>query len=110
MRPTRTTMVLLRTILNFGGTDNPCKDYDEDGATWRVPNLAELSAMNAAGLITKEKTACCTQFSNQNVRFGFGYNGAKIYCYGDKTNEENLNSRFPIRCVRDVPKGYFPAN
>lgn len=101
----------LRTILNFGGTDNPCKDYHEDGATWRVPNLAELSAMNAVGLITAEKTACCTQFSNQNVRFGFGYNGAKIYCYGDKTNEENLNSRFPIRCVRDVPKGYvFPTN
>lgn len=101
----------LRTILNFGGTDNPCKNYHEDGATWRVPNLAELSAMNAVGLITKEKTACCTQFSNQNVRFGFGYNGAKIYCYGDDTNVENLNSRFPIRCVRDVPKGYvFPTN
>lgn len=101
----------LRTILNFGGTDNPCKDYHEDGATWRVPNLAELSAMNAVGLITIEKTACCTQFSNQNVRFGFGYNGAKIYCYGDETNVENLDSTFPIRCVRDVPKGYaFPAN
>lgn len=101
----------LRTILNFGGTDNPCKNYHEDGATWRVPNLAELSAMNAVGLITAEKTACCTQFSNQNVRFGFGYNGAKIYCYGDDTNVENLNSLFPIRCVRDVPKGYvFPTN
>lgn len=101
----------LKTILNFGGTDNPCKNYREDGATWRVPNLAELSAMNAAGLISVKGTACCTQFSNQNVRFGFGYNGAKIYCYGDDMMNENLDSTFPIRCVRDVPKGYvFPTN
>lgn len=101
----------LRTILNFGGTDNPCKNYREDRATWRVPNLAELSAMNAAGLISVKGTACCTQFSNQNVRFGFGYNGAKIYCYGDDMMNENLDSTFPIRCVRDVPKGYvFPTN
>lgn len=101
----------LRTILNFGGTDNPCKNYHEDGATWRVPNLAELSAMNAVGLITVKGTACCTQFSNQDVRFGFGYNGAKIYCYGDDEINENLYSTFPIRCVRDVPKGYvFPTN
>ena len=104
----------LRTIINSGEADNPCKNYHEDGdngATWRVPNLAELSAMNAAGLITQTGTACRTQFSNQNVRFGYGYNGSRIYCYGDKTDQENLDSTFPIRCVRDVPEGYvFPAN
>lgn len=102
----------LNTIINSGDTDNPCRDYHEkgdNGATWRVPNLAELSAMNAAGLITQAGTACRTQFSNQNVRFGYGFNGSYIYCFGDKVNDENLNSDFPIRCVRDVPEGYvFP--
>lgn len=104
----------LNRIINSGDTDNPCRNYHEtgdNGATWRVPNLAELSAMNAAGLITQTGTACRTQFSNQNVRFGYGYNGSRIYCYGDKTDQENLDSTFPIRCVRDVPEGYvFPAN
>lgn len=106
------TTYKLNTIINSGDTDNPCRDYHEtgdNGATWRVPNLAELSAMNAAGLITQTGTACRTQFSNQNVRFGYGYNGSRIYCYGDNVNNENLGSHFPIRCVRDVPEGYvFP--
>lgn len=106
------TKYKLNTIINSGDTDNPCRNYHETGdnrATWRVPNLAELSAMNAAGLITQKGTACRTQFSNQNVRFGYGFNGSRIYCYGDKVNDENLNSDFPIRCVRDVPEGYvFP--
>lgn len=106
------TTYTLNRIINSGDTDNPCRDYHErgdNGATWRVPNLAELSAMNAAGLITQAGTACRTQFSNQNVRFGYGFNGSRIYCYGDKVDEENLNSYFPIRCVRDVPEGYvFP--
>ena len=106
------TTYTLNRIINSGDTDNPCRNYHETGdnrATWRVPNLAELSAMNAAGLITQTGTACRTQFSNQNVRFGYGFNGSRIYCYGDKVNEENLNSYFPIRCVRDVPEGYvFP--
>lgn len=106
------TKYKLNTIINSGDTDNPCRDYHEtgdNGATWRVPNLAELSAMNAAGLITQEGTACRTKFSNQNVRFGYGYNGSRIYCYGDIVNNENLDSDFPIRCVRDVPEGYvFP--
>lgn len=106
------TKYKLNTIINSGDTDNPCRDYHEtgdNGATWRVPNLAELSAMNAAGLITQKGTACRTQFSNQNVRFGYGFNESYIYCYGDKVDEENLNSYFPIRCVRDVPEGYvFP--
>lgn len=106
------TTYTLNRIINSGDTDNPCRNYHEtgdNGATWRVPNLAELSAMNAAGLITQAYTACRTQFSNQNVRFGYGFNGSRIYCFGDKVNDENLNSYFPIRCVRDVPEGYvFP--
>lgn len=106
------TTYKLNTIINSGDTDNPCRDYHErgdNGATWRVPNLAELSAMNAAGLITQKGTACRTQFSNQNVRFGYGFNESYIYCFGDKDDEENLDSDFPIRCVRDVPEGYvFP--
>lgn len=106
------TTYTLNRIINSGDTDNPCRDYHEtgdNGATWRVPNLAELSAMNAVGLITQKGTACRTQFSNQNVRFGYGFNESYIYCYGDKVDEENLNSYFPIRCVRDVPEGYvFP--
>lgn len=106
------TTYTLNRIINSGDTYNPCRNYHEtgdNGATWRVPNLAELSAMNAAGLITQKGTACRTQFSNQNVRFGYGFNGSRIYCYGDKVDDENLNSYFPIRCVRDVPEGYvFP--
>lgn len=106
------TTYTLNRIINSGDTDNPCRNYHErgdNGATWRVPNLAELSAMNAAGLITQNGTACRTQFSNQNVRFGYGFNESRIYCFGDKVNDENLNSDFPIRCVRDVPEGYvFP--
>lgn len=106
------TTYTLNRIINSGDTDNPCRNYHErgdNGATWRVPNLAELSAMNAAGLITQKGTACRTQFSNQNVRFGYGFNGSRIFCYGDKVDDENLNSYFPIRCVRDVPEGYvFP--
>lgn len=108
----------LRQIINISGNaGNPCASYPESNngdaknVTWRVPNLVEFSAMNAAGLITKTGTACCTQFSNQDVRFGYGYNGNFIYCFGDKTNEENLDSNFWIRCVRDVPDGYeFSAN
>lgn len=104
----------LSQIINIdGNSENPCAGYHEsndDGAVWRVPNLVEFSAMNAAGLVTVTNTACCTQFRNQNVRFGFGYNGAKIYCFGDDTSLENLNSKFPVRCVRDVPAGYDFSN
>ncbi len=105
----------LREIINIdGNSENPCAGYHEsndDGAVWRVPNLVELSAMNAAGLVTTTGTACCTQFRNQNVRFGFGYNGTQIYCFGNDTSVENLGSTFPVRCVRDVPANYtFPTN
>ena len=111
-------------VYTFDGTMlNPCKDekYSEDGySDWRVPNLVELSAMNAAGLLDtcySDKSgsfiaACCTQFSNLNVRFGFA-RSSLIYCPGggeygsENPNYSNLTSKtFRIRCVRDVPDGY----
>lgn len=94
-----------------GSMTNPCSSYSEGGySTWRVPNLVELSAMNAAGLLTHKGSdvACCTKFSNQNVRYGFAYSSL-IYCPG--ANSDQINSYFMIRCVRDVPAGYtFPTN
>lgn len=111
----------LKQIINYGGNQtNPCDSYSEDGdgdAVWRVPNLAEFSAMVAAGLVTSGD-ACCTQFSNMNVRCGFAFSSL-VYCPGDDVNNngvvtkitiENVGS-FRVRCVRDVPKGYvFPTN
>lgn len=109
----------LKQIINYEGNQiNPCASYSEDGdggAVWRVPNLAEFSAMVATGLV-KSDDACCTQFSNMNVRFGFAY-GSYVYCPGDyvqdgnsyKTPTINTVGPFKVRCVRDVPEGYvFP--
>lgn len=93
--------------ITYSGTIlNPCSEYEENGITgWRVPNLVEFSALNAAGLITSN-ASCCTQFSNQSVRYGFAYatSTKNIYC-PDK--EGDINSSYKIRCVRDVPEGYF---
>ena len=117
-RPTEEKVYIefpLKQIINYEGNQtNPCASYSEDGdggAVWRVPNLAEFSAMVATGLV-KSNDACCTQFSNMNVRFGFVYE-SYVYCPGNyKDNEEptieNVGS-FKVRCVRDVPEGYvFP--
>lgn len=113
----------------FDGTMlNPCEHekYSEGGySDWRVPNLVELSAMNAAGLLAECYSndngsyiaACCTQFSNLNVRFGFA-RSSLIYCPGgggynnENPNYSELTSKtFRIRCVRDVPADYtFPTN
>ena len=114
----------LQKVYTFDGTMlNPCEDekYSEGGySDWRVPNLVELSAMNAAGLLDEcysNKSgsfiaACCTQFSNLNVRFGFA-RSSLIYCPGggeygsENPNYSDLTSKtFRIRCVRDVPDGY----
>lgn len=92
----------------FDGTMiNPC--YDQYGAGWRVPSLVELSAMNAFGMLNSSGSdanpvACCTQFSNQGVRYGFGRNSAFIYCLGSGVNDVNLWCK--IRCVKDVEAGY----
>lgn len=106
----------LREITGNGSTmNNPCLDHEEGGyKNWRVPNLVELSAMNAVGLLDEcyddeyGRAASCTQFSNLNVRYGFA-RSTLIYCPGANGNE--LGLRFRIRCVRDVPDGYeFPTN
>lgn len=119
-RPTKVYIEFpLKQIINYEGNQiNPCASYREDGdggAVWRVPNLAEFSAMVATGLV-KSNDACCTQFSNMNVRFGFVYE-SYVYCPGDyvqdgnsyKTPTINTVGSFKVRCVRDVPEGYvFP--
>lgn len=95
--------------------ENPCANYHEGGnnnVTWRVPNLAEFSAMNAAGLLNYDNIACGTQFSNQRVRYGFttAYNsGLGEYYITAKgaVAEENLGVKYSIRCVRDVEANYF---
>lgn len=102
----------LGDIIGYEGTIlNPCSEYEENGIKgWRVPNLVEFSALHAAGLITSN-ASCCTQFSNQNVRYGFAYatSTKNIYCPGD--NKGDINGNYTIRCVRDVPEGYtFPTN
>ena len=102
----------LGDIIGYEGTIlNPCSEYEEKGIKgWRVPNLVEFSALHAAGLITSN-ASCCTQFSNQNVRYGFAYatSTKNIYCPGD--NKGDINGNYTIRCVRDVPEGYtFPTN
>ena len=124
----------LYNIYNYGDdAENPCKNYHEkgdDGATWRVPNLSELSAMNAAkgtahrydnnagewvlvGLFdwvnssTYPICASCTHFRNMNVRSGFGRNVNYVYAI-DQYGDDLLRDRYAnVRCVRDVPAGYF---
>ncbi|MBU3838736.1 MAG: DUF4906 domain-containing protein [Candidatus Phocaeicola faecigallinarum] len=106
----------LSEITGNGSTmNNPCLSYEEGGyRNWRVPNLVELSAMNAAGLLNDcydaeyGRAASCTQFSNLKVRYGFA-RSILIFCPGAKGNE--LDLYFRIRCVRDVPANYtFPTN
>ena len=95
-----------KSYKNNGTMTNPCASYDEGGYDWRVPNLVELSAMNAAGLLVHSGSdvACCTQFSNQKVRYGFAYS-TLIYCLG--ANVDQISTKVSIRCVRDVPVGHF---
>lgn len=103
----------LGSIIGYNGYtwDNPCSEYSEGRYNnWRVPNLVELSAMNAAGLLSHSGSdvACCTQFSNLSVRYGFAFSSL-IYCPGAK--DYQIGDKFMIRCVRDVPPGYtFPTN
>lgn len=88
---------------------NPCANHREGGYSdgWRVPNLVELMAMNAEGLVN-ENTTCCTAFSRQKVRYGFFINEKKmISCPGSKGSGDLTSESYKIRCVRDVPAGYF---
>lgn len=111
--PTKVTKKFpLAQIINYDGNqENPCADYHEtgdEGAVWRVPNLAELSALVAQGLINQDvEDACCTQFSNMNVRFGFAFSSL-VYCPGGGENDttvDKFGTTFAVRCVRDVPPG-----
>lgn len=107
------------TGVTFNGTKlNPCSTYEEGGykTGWRVPNQVELSAMLAAGYAKIGETVCCTQFSNLNVRFGFaiGYDSGSgnyiLMCPGENNSTFQwaaLTSGRRVRCVRDVPNGYF---
>lgn len=107
----------LGDVIGYNGTMiNPCSTYSEGGyRNWRVPNLVELSAMNAAGLLddcnSSYIAACCTQFTKLDVRYGFG-RSTLIYCPGGPTDVGVINNYgFRIRCVRDVPRDYtFPTN
>lgn len=88
---------------------NPCRKYSEGEYTsgWRVPNLVELMAMNAEELVDVN-TTCCTAFSRQAVRYGFFINEKKmISCPGSKGSGNLTSTSYKIRCVRDVPAGYF---
>ena len=96
---------------NMSSRTNPCANYGEGsygkGSGWRVPNLVELMAMNAEGLV-EENTTCCTAFSRQAVRYGFFINEAEmISCPGSKGSGDLTSASYKIRCVRDVPAGYF---
>ena len=102
----------LKDIIGVDGTiHNPCETYSEGQYTgWRVPNLVELSAMNAMSLLSEcyddgnsaNQAACCTQFSNQNVRYGFA-RSSLVFSPGAKGTE--LENEYRIRCVRDIPSG-----
>lgn len=94
-------------ITYTGTIINPCSSYEEKGLTgWRVPNLVELSALNASSINLSQNT-CCTQFSNQAVRYGFTYTN-RMMCPGN--NKNDISNSYNIRCVRDVPEGFFDSN
>lgn len=103
----------LKNVIGAGvSMVNPCAGYSEGGyGNWRVPNLVELSAMNALGLLneckdnngnTNDQAISCTQFSNLAVRYGFA-RSSLLFCPGANGNE--LEKEYRIRCVRDVPPG-----
>lgn len=95
---------------NDGTIENPCWNYREGGYTrWRVPNLIEMTAMHAAGLLnscsTNGAATCCTQFTKQDVRYGFA-RSSLIYCPGEMGKEADISGGYRIRCVRDVDEDY----
>lgn len=107
--------VKLGQIIRIKGysDDNPCANYHENGdngATWRVPNLVEFSAMKAErGISLGDGVACGTQFSNQAIRLGFitAWDNNEIYIMatGGDANE-TLDRTYKVRCVRDVEANY----
>lgn len=108
--------VKLGQIIRIGkgySDDNPCANYHEDGdngATWRVPNLVEFSAMKAErGISLGDGVACGTQFSNQAIRLGFitAWHNNEIYIMATGGgSDETLDRTYKVRCVRDVEANY----
>lgn len=85
------------------GKSNPCYNYSEardksDIGKWRTPNLNELTVMSTVAneLDLEASTLSSTKFTNQNVRFGFYYNGSIISAWDPGQGSG------PIRCVRDA--------
>lgn len=94
--------------------EDPCVGYSENGdggAKWRVPNLNELVMMMRAGVNDINGITCCTQFSNSDVRLGYRVETPNINCnvaeYDTSNSYWNRVYNYSIRCVRDVPAGYF---
>lgn len=107
--------VKLGQIIRIKGysDDNPCANYHENGdngATWRVPNLVEFSAMKAeSGISLGDGVACGTQFSNQTIRLGFitAWHNNEIYIMATGGgSDETLDRTYKVRCVRDVEANY----
>ncbi len=117
----------LAEIIGYGSQTktDPCNGYSEGGYdNWRVPNLVELTAMVAASnrkdgtnISLTAGTICCTQFSNGDVRYGFHIAedsgsrlitalGGEKYDSGQRKPITEHTGKV-IRCVRDVPVGYF---
>lgn len=94
-------------VVESNSRSNPCRR--QYGSGWRVPNLVEFSAMNAAGLLDEcedadyQRGLCATRFSNLDVRYGFGRTSI-IYCPG-ANGPSDINLHYKIRCVRDVRTG-----
>lgn len=109
----------LSDVTNQNGNTNACANYYEksdrsDRGSWRVPNLVELLSMTSnVGKYLSEnnqtpsgKIFCCTSFSNQDVRSGFGYDTeGLVFCTDPFSREQWLyNGYFQgrVRCVRDA--------
>lgn len=111
---------VFKDLIGLGKSDlyNPCANYTEKGITgWRLPNMVELSAMYAAGLLTGagsetirdfSSVASCTQFPNTNVRYGFVCSAGGLGCFGGAENDKDRKMK--IRCVKDVDDGWLKAN
>lgn len=99
--------------------------------------MTAIAQSSTSKIKLTDKTMCCTKFSNSNVRYGFALYGDNgyIYCPGGETVTSDNGERilidgsyvsyskgarypincyqfesWPVRCVRDVPNGYFDSS
>ena len=102
----------------FVGILNGNKDFDYPKAENNIvtcemalsdlPPLTESLGEELQDLLVTDGDACCTQFSNQNVRYGFRMNQGQIQCWGGESwqglgdNPYRDDDTFRVRCVRDV--------